>query len=189
MLPLLLLRLLLFLSTPGASAEDEQPCESHADCMQYRRGLYCTKNRECGACEDDGEQPCTMWGDSIDKSCAVCGTAGESAQHPSEPSTSSGGGGGGRKKTGGRRAGRKVRNPSSGSMPSGGSIEEPFVAVPAAFTAEEVARIRREAAGVPAVHSNAGEHAHGSNHAMAIPSSVLRHLNLKCNNHNNDVYT
>ena len=114
------------------SADDAgQFCESHADCDQHRAGLYyCTKNLECGACEDDGERPCAAWGDSIDSSCAVCSGGGGSgkAENPTTKSSSSGS----RNNKGARRGGRKGKKRTGGSSSpstSGGDIEAPFVAV------------------------------------------------------------
>ena len=55
----------------GPAGVEGDACAAHADCAAEH---YCTKNQECGVCEDeDGEAPCELWGDSIDASCKVCG--------------------------------------------------------------------------------------------------------------------
>ena len=59
----------------GGGGEEGDACAAHADCAALH---YCTKNEECAPCVDDeDEEPCELWGDSIDGSCASCGAAEE----------------------------------------------------------------------------------------------------------------
>ena len=139
-------------------------CAGHADCAA---GLYCTQGEECGLCRDDEEEPCAMWGDSIDGSCAVCGDGPDLAASASGSSATvdeadqdvadADDGDGQQKKSGRRKGGRRRKQGvGSGADARNAGAEAPFLTVPGAFTPQELDRVRREAALIPAVHSNAG---------------------------------
>ena len=67
----------------GPAGLEGDTCAAHADCAAEH---YCTKNQECGVCEDeDGEAPCELWGDSIDASCKVCGADADEDNPPLPP--------------------------------------------------------------------------------------------------------
>ena len=141
----------------------------HASCGD---GLYCTRAEECGVCRgDDGEQPCKLWADSIDGLCEVCGDSSDPISDGSDggalppeadPRTTTRGTDADKRRAE-RKAGRRKRLSAAKKRSVADTrIDAEFVAVPnfvsipGAFTSQEVDRIRREAAAVPAVHSNAG---------------------------------
>ena len=157
---LLLLVMALGVSTAVASQHGSEgdSCASHTECAV---GMYCTQGGECGLCHDDESQPCVMWGDSIDGSCEVCGDlatgntdAGTTTRTESRVATDSQ-----LKQSARKQKSRRKRKHAAGKRATVGDaadIDVPFISVPGAFSEEEVDRLRRQAALVPAVHSNAG---------------------------------
>lgn len=154
----------------GQQGSEGDGCADHAGCGT---GLYCTRAEECGLCRDDDEQPCQLWADSIDGSCTVCGDSSDptpgstdaSAIAP-EPSITDNDAGrelrrterkAGRRKAGRRNQAAQKRSAADDTRIDERSVALPnFVAVSGAFNTDEVDRLRREGALVPAVHSNAG---------------------------------
>lgn len=165
---------LLALSTgvAGQQGGEGDSCVDHAGCSA---GLYCTRAKECGVCrDDDDEQLCQLWADSVDGSCETCGDNGlqpdigltpNSVASETAPHTATDSGSGRERQLSGRKAGRRKRKPAAQKRAAAGDSRVDaqaiaavpnFVAIADAFTTQELSRLRHEAASIPVVHSNAG---------------------------------